>query len=103
MKLNADVVYRDLDASPSLNSAIYKKFAKLNRYTDSILHSRIVLTSPHNHKSKGKLYRASIELGMKGAPLQVSQDAPSVHIAVRDAFEIAERKLKKTSRKQRTH
>lgn len=103
MKANADVVYRDLDVSPALNSAIYKKLAKLNRYTDSIIRSRITLASPQKHKHKGKIFRASIDLGIKGMPVQVSQDGPSAHIAVRDAFEAAERKLKESSAKQRSH
>ncbi len=101
MKSPADVVYRDIDSSPALNQIIYKKLEKLHRYSDSILHSRVVLDSPHKHKHKGKLFRASIELGMKGAPLNVSHDDPSVHIAVRDAFAALERALKEeTSRKK---
>ncbi|VUD48665.1 hypothetical protein TDB9533_01279 [Thalassocella blandensis] len=105
MKSNADVVYRDFDSSPALNDIIYKKIEKLNRYSDSILHSRVVLDAPHKHKHKGKLYRASIEIGVKGAPITVSQDDPSVHIAVRDAFSALERKLKEESakRKQARH
>lgn len=103
MKSNADVVYRDLDASPALNDIIYKKMAKLNRFTDSILHSRVVLDAPHKHKHKGKMFRASIEVGMKGSPITVSHDDPSVHIAVRDAFATLERKLKEeTARKKQT-
>lgn len=94
MKSHADVVYRDLDFSPALTEIINKKIEKLHRYSDSIMHSRVVLDSPHKHKHKGKLFRASIELALKGTPLTVSHDDPSVHIAVRDAFAAVERKLK---------
>lgn len=99
MKSNAEVVYRDLDASPALNATISKRIDKLHRYSNDILHSRVVLDSPHKHKHKGKLYRASIEVDIKGAPLAVSNDDQSVHIAVRDAFETMERQLKKASEK----
>lgn len=101
MKANADVVYRDFDSSPALNETIYKKIEKLHRYSDSILHSRVVLDAPHKHKHKGKLFRASIELGIKGAPITVTQDNPSVHIAVRDAFSALERKLKEETAKRK--
>jgi len=101
MKANADVVYRDIDASPALNDIIYKKIEKLHRYSDAILHSRVVLDSPHKHKHKGKLFRASIEIGVKGSPITVSQDDTSVHVAVRDAFCALERKLKE--RKETRH
>lgn len=101
MYSNADVIYRDVDSSPALTETIQKKLEKLNRFSDSIIHSKVVLDSPHKHKHKGKLYRASIELGIKGAPLTVSHDNESVHIAVRDAFNAAERKLKATEAKRR--
>ncbi len=101
MSLNVDVVYRDVDSSPALTHTIRKKFEKLCRFSDAIMHSRVVLDSPHNHKHKGKLYRASIELGVKGNPVTVSHDDASVHIAVRDAFNAAERKLKQTSDKRK--
>ncbi|SMF29309.1 ribosomal subunit interface protein [Alteromonadaceae bacterium Bs31] len=102
MKSSINVVYRDLDPSAALNATIQKKIDKLHRYSDCILHSRVVLDSPHNHKHKGKMFRASIELGLAGAPITVSNDDPSVHIAVRDAFATCERKLKEESNRRKT-
>jgi ribosomal subunit interface protein len=101
MKSSADVVYRDIDSSPALNHVIEKKLEKLHRYSDSILRSRVVLGSPHNHKHKGKMFRATIELGMKGTPLNISHDDASVHIAVRDAFAAVERALKEDASRKR--
>lgn len=94
MKPAVDVVYRDLDASNALNSVIFKKFEKLSRYSDMITHSRVVLDTPHSHKHKGKQYRASIELSVRGKPVSVTHDDSSIHVAVRDAFNHAERKVK---------
>ncbi|WP_045860215.1 HPF/RaiA family ribosome-associated protein [Teredinibacter purpureus] len=102
MKSNTDVVYRDLEPSPALNDTIHKKIEKLYRYSDSIIHSRVVLDSPHNHKHKGKMFRASIELGVKGAPITVTHDDPSPHVAVRDAFATCERKLKEDSNRRKS-
>lgn len=101
MKSNADVVYRDLDTSPALNDIIERKLEKLSRYSNTILHSRVVLDSPHKHKHKGKMFRATIELNVNGEPVAVSQNDESVHVAVRDAFSVAERKLKQCSEKRR--
>lgn len=101
MKPAVDVVYRDLDSSAALNEIITKKLEKLNRYTDQIVHSRVVLDVPHNHKHKGKQFRASIELDIKGHPVAITQDDESIHIAVRDAFSSAERKVKQLAARQR--
>jgi ribosomal subunit interface protein len=101
MKPAVDVVYRDLDSSAALNEIITKKLEKLNRYTDQIVHSRVVLDIPHNHKHKGKQFRASIELDIKGHPVAITQDDESIHVAVRDAFSSAERKVKQLAARQR--
>ncbi len=101
MKSAVDVVYRDLDSSAALNDIIVKKLEKLNRYTDQIVHSRVVLDVPHNHKHKGKQFRASIELDIKGHPVAITQDDESIHVAVRDAFSSAERKVKQLADRQR--
>jgi ribosomal subunit interface protein len=102
MKPAVDVLYRDLDFSPALNEVISKKIDKLNRYSDQIIHSRVVLDIPHNHKHKGKQFRASIEIDLKGHPIAVTQDNESIHLAVRDAFNSAERKIKQITARQRT-
>lgn len=102
MKPAVNVVYRDLESSAALNAIIDKKIEKLARYSDGILSSRVVIDIPHNHKHKGKLFRASVELDMKGNPLSVHCDDESVHVAVRDAFSSAERTLKKTAGRKRS-
>lgn len=94
------VVYRDMDSSTALTSIIDKKLEKLARISDQISASRVVLETPHQHQHKGKLFRAQIELDVKGAPITLHKDNASIHIAVRDLFKAAERKLKEASSKQ---
>lgn len=102
MQNHSNVVYRDMDSSMALTSIIDKKLKKLDRISDHISASRVVLETPHQHKHKGKLYRAQIELAIKGSPITLHQDNSSIHIAVRDVFKAAERKLKETSAKQKS-
>lgn len=97
MTMANQVTYRDIDSSEALNAIIAKRLQKLERYSGGIQHSRVVLDSPHNHKHKGKQYRATVEIDIKGNPITISQDDASIHVAVRDAFNVAERKLKSYS------
>lgn len=97
MTMVSNVTYRDLDASEALNTIIGKRLQKLERYSSDIKHSRVVLDSPHNHKHKGKEFRAMVEIDIKGNPITITQNDTSIHIAVRDAFDVAERKLKSHS------
>lgn len=101
MKPAVNVVYRDLESSAALNSIINKKVEKLSRFSDGIISSRVVIDIPHNRKHKGKMFRASLELDLKGAPLTVHCDDESIHVAVREAFSSAERTLKKNEGRKR--
>ncbi len=103
MMYSTDIVFRDIQHSPTLSAKIYKKLEKLTRYSDSITHTRVVLDSPHNHKQKGKMFRASVELLHKGTPVVVSRDDTDAYVALRDAFDVVERKIKETSSRKRNH
>jgi len=102
MRSANSVVYRDLDHSEALDTIIDKKFRRLSRFTKHIQHGRVILDTPHKHKHKGRQYRAAIELEVEGQPVMVSQHNPSIHIAVRDAFNAAERKLKSLANKDKS-
>ena len=103
MTPNLDVVYRDFDSSAALTHTINEKYQKLSKFSDDIMHSRVVVDAPHKHKGKGRRFRASLELNLKGTPLKISHDDESVHVAVRDLFVAAERKLKAVVNKKRAN
>lgn len=100
MKSNTHVVFRDVDHSPALAYTINRKLEKLERFSSDIIHSRVVIDSPCKRQNKTKLFRASVELGVKGTPILVRQDSESAHIAIREAFSAAERKLKASNHRQ---
>lgn len=97
MTIAHQVTYRDLDSSDALNSTIAKRLEKLERYSSKILHRRVVLDVPHNHKNKGKMFRAIVELEVQGKTITVNQCDASIHVAIRDAFNVLERRVKACS------
>lgn len=101
MMYSTDVVFRDFPNSPALAEKIHKKLDKLARYSDTITHTRVVVDSPHNHKHKGKRFRASVEFNVKGRPVMVTHDDTDAYVALRDAFKAAERKLIEAGHKKR--
>ena len=103
MLAHTDVVFRDLQHSPALTQVISKKLARLGRLSETITRTRVVLDKPHKRQHKGEVFRASIELAVKGAPFTVVQDGATAHVAVRDAFLAAERKLMSTLKKNQFH
>lgn len=99
---NDNIVFRDIDKSPALADTVSKKLHKLERYCGDIIRSRVVLEAPHQHKSKGKQFKASVELALSGNPLTISSESESIHRAVNGAFESAERCLKERSERRKT-
>jgi len=98
---NDNIVFRDIDKSAALATTVSKKLHKLERYCGDIIQSRVVLEAPHQHKSKGKQFKASVELALSGNPLTISSENESIHRAVSDAFASAERCLKERSERRK--
>ncbi|GAA5525597.1 ribosome hibernation promoting factor [Microbulbifer aestuariivivens] len=96
-----NIVFRDIDKSAALADTVSKKLDKLERYCGEIISSRVVLEAPHQHKHKGKQYKASVELGLSGTPLTISNEDESIHRAVNAAFASAERCLKERGERRK--
>ncbi|GAB2503625.1 HPF/RaiA family ribosome-associated protein [Microbulbifer agarilyticus] len=97
-----NIVFRDIDKSASLADTVSKKLNKLERYCGDIIRSRVVLEAPHQHKHKGKQYKASVELAVSGNPVTISSESDSIHRAVNGAFDSAERCLKERGGRRKT-
>lgn len=98
---NDNIVFRDIDKSAALANTVSKKLHKLDRYCGDIIRSRVVLEAPHQHKSKGKQFKASVELAISGSPLTISSESESIHRAVNGVFESAERCLKERGERRK--
>jgi ribosome-associated translation inhibitor RaiA len=66
-----------------------------------------VLDSPHNHHYKGKVYSVGLEIHTPAIEVRVNQDQHDNHahedlyVAIRDAFNAAERQLRSVDKKHR--
>ncbi|MDX1492032.1 MAG: HPF/RaiA family ribosome-associated protein [Pseudohongiellaceae bacterium] len=101
------VVFHNIDQSDSLVDNVNKRIDKLQRYSNDIIGGRIVLDSPHNNHHKGKVYSVTVELHTSKKEIVVKQgqhDKPEhedLYVAIRDAFNAAERQLKSIDKKHR--
>lgn len=102
------VVFHNLDQSDAIMDAVNKRISKLERYCDQIITGRVVLDSPHNNHHKGKVYSVGLEIHTPQKEVRVNQDQHDNHahedlyVAIRDAFNAAERQLKSVDKKHRT-
>ena len=94
------IVFRNIDQTDALEDAVEKRINKLERYCDQIITGRVVLDSPHNNHHKGKVYSVSLEIRTPSKEVRVNQEQHDNHahedlyVAIRDAFNAAERQLK---------
>lgn len=101
------VVFHNIDQSDAVVEAVNKRIRKLERYCDHIITGRVVLDSPHNNHHKGKVYSVGLEVHTPQLEVRVNQDQHDNHahedlyVAIRDAFNAAERQLKSIDKKHR--
>ncbi len=101
------VVFHNIDQSPALIENVNKRIEKLQRFSNDIIGGRIVLDSPHNNHHKGKVFSVTVEIHTANKEVIVRQgqhDKPAhedIYVAVRDAFNAAERQLKAIDKKHR--
>ena len=101
------VVFHNIEQSTSISDAVNKRISKLQRFCDRILAGRVVLASPHNNHHKGKVYAVGLEIHTPSKEVRVNQEQHDNHahedlyVAIRDAFNAAERQLKAIHKKHR--
>ena len=103
------VFFHNIEQTDALSEAVQKRIAKLERYCDSIITGRVVLDSPHNNHHKGKVYSVGLEIHTPSKEVRVNQEQHDNHahedlyVAIRDAFNAAERQLKELDKGHRGH
>ena len=108
MQKDLQIVFRGVEQSDSIEHAIHKKVDKLERFCDNITACRVVVDSPHNNHQKGKKYHVTVDISVPQQDIVVAHDQHDKHghqnlyIAIRDAFNAAERRLKKRSNRERS-
>jgi len=101
------IVFHNIEQSTSISDAVNKRISKLQRFCDRILAGRVVLDSPHNNHHKGKVYSVGLEIHIPSKEVRVNQEQHDNHahedlyVAIRDAFNAAERQLKAIDKKHR--
>lgn len=106
METEPHIVFEGLDPSEFLQSRIRSEIEKLERFFGRLTSARVVLSKPHKRRQHGDLYAISVHLAMPdGREVHVTRNPPTdhahedAHVALRDAFAAARRKLQDEARK----
>ena len=124
METPPTVTFRGVQYPAALETDIRTRLARLERYYPSIVSARVRVDLSGRHRG-GNRYRVLVELGVPGADVIIAHDASirasllargarrarkkdepnsdhrHAHIAIREAFDAARRRLQDYARKRR--
>jgi cold shock CspA family protein len=101
MQLPLQITTRDISLSEAAEADIRAKAANLETYYDGIMGCRVVVEGLVRHHRKGP-FSVRIDLSVPGAELVVDRHADAdLYVAIRDAFDVARRRLEDYARRQR--
>jgi ribosomal subunit interface protein len=99
MKTPVQITFRRIDTSSAIEDYVQRRAAKLETFSDRILHCHVTIEAPHHHHKHGEPYRVRVEVKIPGADLVVGDrpKADAVHhdlyAAIDDTFDDAGRVL----------
>jgi ribosomal subunit interface protein len=104
---NLQIIWQHLSPSDTIETKIRKHIVKLEKFADRLSDCRVVIEVPHRHHHQGNIHHVQINLTIPGGELVVNRQPPAqqthedLHVAIRDAFESAERQLKDYAQQRR--
>jgi ribosomal subunit interface protein len=99
--------FENMEPSEFVANRVRQRVARLQRYYRRIIGCSVHIEAPHRHHAKGNLYRIKIVLHLPGGDLPISRSAGrspahhDIYVAIRDAFDAAERGLARHAERRR--
>jgi cold shock CspA family protein/ribosome-associated translation inhibitor RaiA len=107
MQVPLQVSFRHLEHSEAIEALIRERVAKLDASPDHIMGCRVVVEPAGKHHEHGNLYEVRIDITVPGEEIVVTREPSQhteyrdIHVALRDAFDSARRKLEDYVRRRR--
>ena len=93
MQIPLEISTRMIDLTPPIESELRRRASKLERFYDRITSCRIAVERPGQHHREGGPYRVRLDITVPGDELVVAKEAEDLSLAVREAFQAAERQV----------
>jgi len=107
MQLPLQVSFRHMEHSDAIEAIVRQKAAMLDKFANRIMGCRVVVEPSGKHHEHGNLYEVRIDLTVPGEEIAVTREPSQhteykdIHVALRDAFDSARRKLEDYVRRRR--
>lgn len=93
------VVFRNMHASPAVETDVRDHLDHLSKRHDKIMHCQVVIEQRHHRHEQGNLFHVRVDVKVPGRELVADRDSETdpahedVYVAVRDAFDAVGRQL----------
>ena len=102
------IAFRNMEAPIGAEDQVRARVAELERFFDRIIACGVVVEARHRRHHQGNLYHVRIDLIVPDREIVVRRDPPEdhahedLHVAIRDAFDAAQRQLQDHAREMRS-
>ncbi len=99
MDIPLEISFQNLEQSEFVERRVRERVQRLERHFEHVVGCRVTVEVPHRHHHKGRIYHIRVVIHVPGHELVVSRDPGNiyahedVYVAIRDAFDAAERRL----------
>jgi ribosome-associated translation inhibitor RaiA/cold shock CspA family protein len=107
MQLPLQITFRHMEPSAALEARIRQRAEELDQFFDRITACRVVVECGNRRHQQGNIFEVRVDLTVPGAEIVVGRDSGTnhghedAHVAVRDAFDAARRRLEDHARERR--
>jgi len=107
MTIPVEIIFRNAERSAAVEEAVEERAQALPRAYDRLMSCRVVIERLGRNQPKGSQFRARIDLKLPGQMLVVGRAHASspphddIYLAIRHAFDAANRRLQDFARKRR--
>lgn len=109
MSNDLQISFRGMDPSPSAEAQVRKRAEELGQVSDRLSICRVMMEAAHRHHRHGRIYHVRVDLSVPGGPIVVNREPgenhahEDLHVAIRDAFDAARRRLQDHMRRLNGH
>lgn len=109
MDIPLQITFRNMDRSDAVEDRVRELTAKLERFFDHITSCRVMIEALERRHRKGRMFHVRVELGVPGTEIVASRHPrekhahEDLHVAIRDAFDAAQRQLEDYARRISGH
>ena len=99
MDIPAEIAFRNIDISDSMEAFIRERIARLEKQHRHIVSCRVVIETPHHGSETAKLPLAiAVEVSLPGSRMVVAKDEQARHDSKGDAVAFINRAFKQVER-----